>query len=172
MFILQYFFTISCQYIYVLYTIFLRYFPPHTRRKSKQRFVSVCFFCDNSRVLDWVGWESGVDWDALAEMQDFGEAWRSLYFWIHVYVVIFCIHVRLWFMYETYLCSKYHVVLLIPRSMYSYYLWYVMLFPFRYSCLIYAIYHGSGYVWFEYYIFSLRCELLSLYLCTFIYAYD
>ena len=45
-----------------------------------------------------------------------GKAWRSLYFGIHVYVVSFCIHDRLWFMYETLWCIRYHVVLHLYRD--------------------------------------------------------
>ena len=74
---------ISC-YMFSYYILEIA--PSHTRRKSDPRFVPI-FFLDNSRVLDWVGWETGLTWIAC-DGAGFWGLWRPLYLLGYMYILV------------------------------------------------------------------------------------
>ena len=127
---------------------------------SDPRFCLSSVSFDNSRVLDWVGWEFGQVWlgISLHDRRILGMAWRPLYFVIHVYVIPFCIHDRLW------LCMRLLDVLDIMWyfivSWCSTLIIYVMTSCFRYYVShILTLIVLCMYLYVDILYFSLRCEL-------------
>ena len=72
--------------LYMFSYYILEIAPSHTRRKSDPRFVPI-FFLDNSRVLDWVGWETGLTWIAC-DGAGFWGLWRPLYLLGYMYILV------------------------------------------------------------------------------------